>query len=207
MQFMNSNPEKRVKKLSNNDFKYLIEEFGSRNLELLKQKDAYPYEYIDSFKRFSEEKLPNKKRFYTSVKDGTTGDTCKKLDGHISDEDYQTCLKIWNEFNRKNMGDYHDHYLKKQVSLFTCLKFYKLDPCYYFSSPGLSWDEMLKVTAVQLEKISDIDMNLFIEKGLRGGISYIAKRQAKANNKYMKSFDLAKTSVYISYLHMNNLHG
>ena len=85
---MNSNPENRVKKLSNNDFKYLIEEFGSRNLGLLKQKDAYPYEYIDSFKRFSEEKLPNKKRFYTSAKDGTTGDTCKKLDGHISDEDY-----------------------------------------------------------------------------------------------------------------------
>ena len=204
---MNSNPEKRVKKLSNNDFKYLIEEFGSRNLELLKQKDAYPYEYIDSFKRFSEEKLPNKKRFYTSVKDGTTGDTCKKLDGHISDEDYQTCLKIWNEFNRKNMGDYHDHYLKKQVSLFTCLKFYKLDPCYYFSSPGLSWDEMLKVTAVQLEKISDIDMNLFIEKGLRGGISYIAKRYSEANNKYMKNYDPTKPSIYISYLDINNLHG
>ena len=88
MQFMNSNPEKLVKKLSSNDFKYLIEEFGSRNLELLKQKDAYPYEYIDSFKRFSEEKLPNKKCFYTSAKDGTTGDTCKKLDGDISDEEY-----------------------------------------------------------------------------------------------------------------------
>ena len=111
---MNSNLEKLVKNLSDNDFKYLTEEFGSKNLELLKQKDAYPYEYMDSFKRFGEEKLPDKKCFYSSVKDGTTGDNGEKLDGHISDEDYLTCKKIWNEFNMKNMGDYHDHYLKKR---------------------------------------------------------------------------------------------
>ena len=67
----------------------------------------------------------------------------------------------------------------------TYLKFYGLDPYHYFSSPGLSWDGMLKMTGVKLEKISDIDKYLFIEKGLRGGISYIAKRYAKANNKYM----------------------
>ena len=67
----------------------------------------------------------------------------------------------------------------------TCLKYYKLDPCHYFSAPGLSWDAMLKMTGIKLEKISDIDQYLFIEKGLRGGISYIAKRSAKANNKYM----------------------
>ena len=93
--------------------------------------------------------------------------------------------KNWNEFNMKNMGDYHDHYLKKDVLLLAdvfenfinaCLKFYKLDPCHYFSSPGLSWDAMLKMTGVKLEKILDIDMYLFTEKGLRGGISYIAKR-------------------------------
>ena len=80
----------------------------------------------------------------------------------------------------KNMGDYHDHYLKKDVLLLadvfekfieTCMKFYLLDPCYYFNSPGLSWNAML-----------DIDMYLFTEKGLRGGISHIAKRYAKANN-------------------------
>ena len=70
----------------------------------------------------------------------------------------------------------------------TCLKFYKLDPCHYFISPGLSWGTMLKMTGVKLEKISNIDMYLFIEKGLRGGISYIAKRYSKANNKYMKNF-------------------
>ena len=114
------------------------------------------------------------------------------------------------------MGDYHDHYFKKSVLVLadvfekfidTCLKFYGLDPCHYFSSPGLSWDAMLKMTGVKLEKISDIDKYLFIEKGLRGGISYIAKRYAKANNKYMKNYDPTKPSIYISYLDMNNLYG
>ena len=138
------------------------------------------------------------------------------MNGHISDEDHLTCKKIWNEFNMKNMSDYHDHYLKKDVLLLadvfekftdTCLKFYELDPCHYFSSPGLSWDMMLKMTGVKLEKISDIDMYLFIEKGMRGGISYIAKRYAKANNKYMKNYDPTKPSKFITYLDMNNLYG
>ena len=80
MQFMNSSLEKLVKNLSDNDFKYLTKEFGSKNLEHLKQEDAYPYEYMDSFKRFSEEKLPDKLCFYSSVKDRTTGDNDKKLD-------------------------------------------------------------------------------------------------------------------------------
>ena len=172
MQFMNFSLEKLVKNLSDfkYDFKYLTQEFDSKNLELLKQKDADPYEYMESFKRFSEEKLPDKKCFYSSVKDGTTGDNGKKIDGHISDKDYLTCKKLWNEFNMKRMGDYHDHYLKKDVLLLVdffekfidaCLKFYKLDPCHYFSSPGLSWDAMLKMTDVKLEKISRIDMYLF----------------------------------------------
>ena len=91
MQFMNSSLEKLVKNLADNDFKYLTEAFGSKNLELL---DAYSYEHIDSFKRFSEEKLPDKKCFYSSVKDGTTGDNGKRLDGHISDKDYLTCKKF-----------------------------------------------------------------------------------------------------------------
>ena len=154
---MNSSIEKLLENLSVNDFKYLTEEFGSKNLELIKQKDAYTYEYMDSFKRFGEEKLPDKKCFYSSVKDGTTDDNGEKLDDHISDEDYLTCKKNWNEFNMKNVGDYHNHYLKQDVLLLAnlfekcigkCLKFYRLDPCHYFSSPGLSWDAMLKMTGV-----------------------------------------------------------
>ena len=95
-------------------------------------------------------------------------------------------------------------FLKKFID--TSLKSYGLDPCHYFSSPGLSWDVILRMTGVKLEKISDIDMYLFTEKGLRGRISYIAKRYAKANNKYMKDYDLKKPSKYILYLDMNNLY-
>ena len=86
----------------------------------------------------------------------------------------------------------------------TWLKFHKLDPCHYFSSPGLSWDLMLKMTGVELEKIADIGMYLFIEKGLRGGISYIAKRYNEAYNKYIKNYYPTKLSKYILYLDMNN---
>ena len=98
-----------------------------------------------------------------------------------------TCEKIWDKFDIKDLGAYHDHYLKKDVFLLTdvfekfidtCLKVYGLDPYDYFSSPGLSWDSMLKMTGVKLEKISDIDKYLLTEKGLRGGISYIAKKYA-----------------------------
>ena len=77
----------------------------------------------------------------------------------------------------------------------------------YFSSPGLSWDAMLKMTGVKLEKTSDIDKYLFIEKGLRGGFSYISKRYAKANNKWMKNYDPKKQPKFITYLDMNNLYG
>ena len=93
--------------------------------------------------------------------------------------------KIWQVFDLKNMGNYHDHYLKKNVLLLadvfekffdTSLRFCGLDPWHYFSSLGLNWDAMLKMTGVKLEKISDIDMHIFIEKGLKGGISYIVKR-------------------------------
>ena len=118
MQFIDSSLEKLVRNLSGNNFlsenKYLIEEFGSKNLKLLKQKSAYRYEYMDSIERFGEEKFADKKCFYSSVKDGTTSDNGEKLDGHITDKDYLTCNKIWNEYNMKNMGDYHDQYLKKR---------------------------------------------------------------------------------------------
>ena len=89
----------------------------------------------------------------------------------------------------------------------TCLKFYGLDPCHYFSFPGLGWDAMLKVTGIELEKLSDIAKYLFVEKGLRGGISYISKRYAKANNKYMNDYDSKKPSKFLTYLDMNHLYG
>ena len=89
----------------------------------------------------------------------------------------------------------------------TCLKFYGLDSCHYFGSPGLSWDAKLKMTGVKLEKISDIDMYLFLEKWLKRGISYIAKRHAEAKNKYAKDYDSKKLPTFITYLDKNNLYG
>ena len=114
------------------------------------------------------------------------------------------------------MSNYHNHYFKKDVLLLvdvfekfigTCLKSYKLANCHYFSSPGLICDAMFKMIGVKLEKILDIDMYLFIQKELRGGISYIAKRYSEANDKYSKNYDPRKPSKYISYLDVNNLYG
>ena len=104
------------------------------------------------------------------------------------------------------VGDYHDLYLKTNVSLLadvfekyvnTCLDYYGLDPCDYFSSPGLSWDAMLKMTKIELDLISDFDMHLFIAKGMRGGTCYIAKRYSKAINKYTECCDSSKESICI----------
>ena len=113
------------------------------------------------------------------------------------------------------MDDYHDLYLKTDVLLLAnvfeksiniCLDYYGLDPCNYFPSPELSWDVMLKMTRIELDLISDIDMHLFIEKGMRECISYIAKRYSKANNKNMRCYESSKKSKYITYIDSKNLY-
>ena len=121
MQFMNSSLDKLVKNLSDEDFKYLVEEFGSENL---KQKGAYPYEYMNNFERFDEEKLPPRKYFFSSIKKGKIDNDGKRSNVHVSIKDYlTTCEKIWNKFDVKNMSDHHDHYLKKDVLLAVFEKF------------------------------------------------------------------------------------
>ena len=89
MQFMNSSLDKLVKNLSDEDLKYLVKEFGSENLEILKQKGAYPYEYMNSFKRLDEEKLCARKYLFSSTKKGKIDEDGKISDGHISIEDYE----------------------------------------------------------------------------------------------------------------------
>ena len=120
-------------------------------------------------------------------------------------------MLIFNKFN-----DFHNHYLKRDVLLLvdvfetfisTSLKYYNLDPCHYFNAPGLSWNAMLKMTKIKLEKISVSDKYIFIEKGMRGGISYTNKRFSKANNEYCWDYDNEKTKTYITYLDMNNFYG
>ena len=114
----------------------------------------------------------------------------------------------------KNMGEYHDLYLKSDLLLLADVfenfreaskANYGLDPTHYLTSPGLAWDAMLKMTKINLDLITDIDMQLYIEKGMRGGISYIAHRHVVANNKYMENYNEREESRYIMYLDANNL--
>ena len=112
---MNSSLDKLVKNLFDEDFKYLVKEFGPENLEILKQKGAYPYEYMNSFKRFNEEKLCATKYLFSSTKNWKIDEGGKITDGHVSIEDCLTCEEIWNKFKMKNMGDYLDHYWKNDV--------------------------------------------------------------------------------------------
>ena len=203
-QFMSSSLEKLVSNLPKESLKYTSKSFKGEKLDLMVRKGVYPYDYMDSFEKFNH-KLPSKEDFYSILNDQ-----------HISNEDYEHAQNVWNKFSLKNMGDYHNLYLKSDILLLadvfenfrnTCLEYYKLDPCHYFTSPGLSWDAMLKMTNIKLELMTDIDMFQFIEKGLRGGISYIANRYSKANNKYMKEYYENKPSKHIMYLDANNLYG
>ena len=204
-QFMSSSLDNLVKNLPDEAFKYTKHEFKKEQFNLMKQKGIYPYDHMDCFDRFNETKLPVQQDFYSILNNE-----------HISDEQYKHAQNVWDTFNLKTMGDYHDLYLKSDILLLadvfenfrkTCLQYYKLDPCHYFTSPGLSWDAMLKMTNIKLELITDIDMFQFIEKGMRGGTSYIANRHGEANNKYMKTYNEKLPSKYIMYLDANNLYG
>ena len=203
-QFMSSSLEKLVSNLPKESLNYTSKRFKDTKFDLMVRKGVYPYDYMDSFDKFKSQ-LPSQEDFFSILNNE-----------HISDENYQHAKNVWNTFNLKNMGEYHDLYLQSDILLLadvfenfrkTCIEYYKLDPCHYFTSPGLSWDAMLKMTDIKLELMTDIDMFQFIEKGMRGGISYIANRYGKANNKYMTDYDKNKPSKYIMYLDANNLYG
>ncbi|XP_068749374.1 uncharacterized protein [Montipora capricornis] len=203
-QFMSSSLEKLASNLPKESLKYTSQKFKDKKLDLMSKKGVYPYDFMDSFEKFNE-KLPSKEDFYSILNDE-----------HITDKDYQHAQTVWDTFSLKNMGEYHDLYIKSDILLLadvfenyrrTCLQYYKLDPCHYFTSPGLSYDAMLKMVNIKLELMTDIDIFQFIEKGMRGGISYIANRYGKVNNKYMKTYDEKAHSKYIMYLDANNLYG
>ena len=158
---------------------------------------------MGSFEKFDQTELPTKEQFYSILSDQ-----------HITNDEYNHAKKVWKAFNIKTIGEYHDLYLKSDVLLLvdvfesfrkTCLQYYKLDPCHYVMSPGLSWDSMLKMTIIKLELMTDIDMFQFIEKVMHGGVSYIANQYGKTNNKYMTKYDEKAPSKDIMYLDANNL--
>ena len=206
MQFTNSSLEKLVETLSSEDFKCLSEVFNnSRQLKLVKCKGVYPYEWVYSFEKFDQSCLPGKECFFSSLKGKG-----------ISEDEYLRACRVWDVFSMKTFGEYHDLYLKCDVLLLcdvfekfidVCLEYYGLDPCHYFSSLGLAWDAMLKMSGVRLKLIDDVDMHLFIERGMRGGISYIANRYCSANNEFVEGYDEGKEKSFITYWDVNNLYG
>ena len=204
LKFMSSSLEALVNNLP--AFKNLLKYFTPKQAELLKQKGFYPYEYMDSEEKFNDTKLPPREAFYS------------KLSGKgITEKDYEHAGNVWISFKMKTFKEYHELYNITDVLLLAdvfenfrdlCLKIYGLDPVYYFTAPQLAWDACLKMTSVKLELLSDEDMLLMFEEGIRGGISIISNRYGEANNKYMrKGFNKNKPSKYLMYLDANNLYG
>ena len=165
----------------------------SKGNELLHKKGIYPYEYMDSWERFSETRLLDKEKFYSKLNSK-----------HITDEEYAHVQRVWEAFGCKTLSDYHNLHVKTDVALLAdvfenfrnlCQEQYGLDPVHYFMLPGLSWDALLKKTGVELELLTDLEMDLFVERGMRGGIAMVRERYAKANNTMLMDYDPANRRI------------
>ena len=178
---------------------------NSNKLELLTRKGVFPYSYLTDIGKLNETNLPEKKHFFNALNNED-----------VKEEEYIFAEKIWNAFNIKNLQEYMELYLKTDVILLCevferfreeCRKIYKLDPCWYYTVPGLSYDAMLKVTGIKLEILRDVDMITYIEAGIRGGLTQNITHYAKANNKYLENFNPDNPQNYILYIDANNLYG
>ena len=170
---------------------------------LLLRNGIYPYEYMGSWQRFDETSLPDEEAFYSNL----------NMED-ITDVDYRQGKTVFAYLINKNLGDYHHLYVQSDTLLLadvfenfrnTCIKVYELDPTHLLSAPGLAWQACL--TEVKLELLTDVDMLLMVEKGIRGGICHAIYRYAKANNKYMKNYNKDKEESILQYLDANNLYG
>ncbi|XP_065654802.1 uncharacterized protein LOC136081417 [Hydra vulgaris] len=185
---------------------FFMDSKNLKKLDLLLRKGVYPYDWVDSINTFNETQLSPKESFFSKLNDED-----------ISDNDYSHAQIVWNKFNCKTFRDYHDLYNVSDVLLpadvfenfrNVCMNCYKLDPAWYYTSPGLARDAALKKTKIKLELLNDCDMILMIKKGIRGGISMISNRLVTSNNKYMgDEYDQSKPSRFIQYLDANNLYG
>ena len=134
----------------------------------------------------------------------------------ITIEDLKHVKKVCDTFKIKNLGEYHDLYVQSYTALLAdifgnfrdkCIEIYRIDPAHFLSAPGQAWQACLKKTGVEPELLTDNDMLMMFEKGTRGGMCQATYRYAKANNKYVKSYDKNKKSSYLQYLDTNNLYG
>ncbi|GFY67148.1 uncharacterized protein TNIN_416021 [Trichonephila inaurata madagascariensis] len=203
-QFLNTSLEKLAQNLKPFQF-HLCNKYFASNAQFITRKGCYPYEYFDSFSKFYETQLPPQSAFFNSL-----------TNENVSREDYEYAHQIWNIFQMRTLGDYHDLYVTVDVLLLSdifenfrtlCQNYYKIDPCHTYTAPGLAWQACLKMTKVRLELLTDINMHLFIEKGIRRGVAMISHRYAKANNAYLSTYDSTLPSSYIIYLDANNLYG
>lgn len=204
--FLNTSLDKLVKMLHSDDFQHMRLFFNQDSLfNLACRKGVYCYDYVDKWEKYDETQLPEQSKFFNKL----TGE-------NISAENYQHALNVWQTFKIANLGEYTDLYLKCDVLLLCdifekfremSLLYYNLDPCYYVSSPSLSWDAMLMYTKVELDLISDVEMYQMLENGIRGGLAQCSLRYAKANNKYQTSYNKDKASTYLIYLDCVNLYG
>ena len=205
MKFLNTSIEALVNNLPEDGFKNLEKYFKPYQAKLLKQKGFFPYEYLDNLEKLKDTITPPQDAFYSNLSGKGINKSC-----------YEHVLNVWKKFNIKTLKDYLKLYNISDVLLLAdifenfrniCLKNYGLDPVYYYTAPGLAWDAMLKITKINLELLSDVDMLLMIEKGIRGGISIISNRYGKANNEYMKDFNKSELIKFLIYLDANNLYG
>ena len=177
-------------------------EFG-KNYQLLTKKGIYPYDYFDNTKKYNDQKLPNKEKFFNKINNK-----------NISDDDYNHTKNVFEKFNCKNLLDYSILYLKtdlchlsdvfQKFSNFAHEK-YNLDPKHSYTLPGFSWQSMLKLTKIELELISDPDMYLFLMDTIHGGIAVCNNKHVIADNKYINKN--TKNNKYLLYLDANNLYG
>ena len=207
MNFMNASLEKLVGNLERSSFKHTSKYFDGEKLDLMLRKGIYPYEYMMGVEKLWEKELPPKEKFATILGRGTILNSKATITPkHLSDEDYEHAQKVFKVFDCKNLADFTKAYCMFDVFQLTdvfeifidvCLKKYELDPSHYITAPSLSFDAMLKMTEVKLELLTDPDMHLFFEEGIREGVSMITNRYAKANHKYMEDFNPEEKSVYI----------
>ena len=142
---------------------------------LLLRKGISPYEYMDSWERFDETLLPNIKGFHSSLNMGG-----------ITSVDYRYEKRVFKNFNNENIGDYHDFYVKSDTLLLAdafenfrnkCIEVYELDPTNFLSAPGLAWQACLKKTEIKSEILTDVDILLMVEEGIRGAICHAIHAQ------------------------------